>query len=150
MSYLYFVTLNTGSTSTMDAPDATVTHSAALDLGRALRDGRAPITAHNGYDLAVLTVGRSMLCTVYKGNSPLATFGVAAQARGAAKLWHMMHETAPNYGLKTDANNPPALPWCAVRVEPGLLKDFGASRWLASYELEIATAWIERRHRDEA
>lgn len=149
MTYLHFVTLNTGSAERIAPPAAVITNSAALDLGRALRDGTTEIGGHPGYRLKSLTVGPALLCTAYKGDLPLVTFGVAARSRGAAELWGMMHDTSGGYGLMTDPNTVPGSPWCAVRVEPSMLADLDEPwRWLAAYEVEVATAWIERRHRD--
>lgn len=143
MSYLWFVTLNTGRGQRLqllpDRPDA-----AALDLGRALRDGSSPVSGQAGYSIEARTVGSSLLCTIYKADLPVTVFGVAARSLNAAKLWDLIHDDA--YGLATDAGKPPRAPWCAVRVEPGLLTDPDAASWLAGYEADIAFAWLERHH----
>lgn len=147
MTYLHFVTLNTGSVDRIAPPDAKATQPAALDLGRALRDGRAPIATRPGYGIMVSMLGPAMLCTILKGEMPLTTIGVAARPRRAADLWRTMHETSP--GMATDADQPPPTPWCAVRVEPSMMIDPEKPwHWLAAYELELATAWVERRHRE--
>lgn len=147
MTYLHFVTLNTGSVDRIAPPNETATHPAALDLSRALRDGRAPISARPGYGIMVSMLGPAMVCTILKGDMPLTTIGVAARPRRAADLWRLLHETSGD--LATDPDKPPPTPWCAVRVEPSMLADRAQPwTWLASYELEIATAWIERRHHD--
>lgn len=146
MTYLVFVNLNTGARDNIAPPDATVTHNAALDLARALRDGRAAISGRAGYELIALTVGPAMLCNVVGANGPLVTFGVAARSRGAANLWGMLTDMSGGYGLRATKDDAPPTPWCAVRVEPGLLADFSAAAWLAAYEIEIATAWIQKRH----
>lgn len=149
MTYLRFVTLNTGSADDMRPPEAGVTHPAALDLARALRDGRAPIADRPGYEISVSTVGSALLCTIWRGAGlPLTTFGVAGRPRGAERLWRMLHEASEGYGLATSPDTIPPVPWCAVRVEPSLLGDIAASWWLAAYEVHVAIAWIERRHRD--
>lgn len=152
MTYLHYVMLNTGSVSRIAPPDATATHPAALDLARALRDGRAPIATRPGYELLASMIGPTLLCTIFRGaNLPLATFAVAGRPRRAADLWRMLHETSPGYDLATDPDSSPPPPWCAVRVEPSMMADPDKPwRWLAAYEVEIATAWIERRHRDVA
>jgi hypothetical protein len=149
VNYLHFVTLNTGAVErTLDIEER-ATHPAALDLGRALRDGRAPIASRPAYGLDAKTAGRALLCTIYGPvGQPLSTIGVASRSIDAARLWEMMHAASAGYGLLTDPAMPPAVPWCAVRVEPALVSDIEAARWLAAYELEIAWAWIKRRHRD--
>ena len=149
VTYLNFITLNTGAAERIAPPDATVTRAAALDLGRALRDGTTGVGEHPGYRLKALTVGPALLCTVYGNELPLTTFGVAARSRGSAKLWEILHASSQAYGLATDPLTPPASPWCAVRVEPTMMIDHNQPwRWLATYEVEIATAWVERRHHD--
>lgn len=147
MSYLWFVTLNTGSADRTSQLDEVATHPAALDLARALRDGRTAIGGRPGYDLQAMTVGPALLATIWRGKVPLTTFGVAARSLGAEKLWRMLHDSSAAYGLATSADSMPEPPWCAVRVEPALLTDLSAAAWLAAYEIEVAWAWTEKRHR---
>ena len=109
----------------------------------------ATFSPQDGFTSPTL-VGPALLCTIWRGRDlPLTTIGVAARPRRAADLWSLMHETSAGYGLATDPGEVPPVPWCAVRVEPSLMTDPDEPwRWLAAYEVELATAWIERRHRD--
>lgn len=149
MAYLYFVTLNTGRQEHINLPDAKPLNEAAFDLSRALRNGRSPVSGHDGYEIEAFTLGPALVCTIYRGSDlPLATLGVAARSRGSTDLWRMMHETA-DYPLATSPDRAPAEPWCAVRAEPSLITDKQAPwTWLASYELKIASAWISKKHLD--
>mgnify|MGYP001260962747 CR=1 FL=1 len=150
MTYLTYVSLQTGTVERVAPPDRAATHPAALDLARALRDGAAPVSTRPGYSIKASLAGPALLCTVFRGElMPLVTFGAVARSRGSEKLWRMMHDLSSGYGLATDPEDSPPPPWCAVRVEPSLAADPDEPwRWLPAYEVELATAWIERRHLD--
>ncbi|WP_353194589.1 hypothetical protein [Pusillimonas noertemannii] len=149
MAYLYFVTLNTGRHENIILPDTRHADNAAFDLSSALINGRAAISSHKGYEISAMTIGPTLVYTIYRGTElPLATVGVAARSRGSANLWRMLHETA-RYPLATSPDRPPAEPWCAVRAEPSMMTDAQSPwTWLATYEVEIAAAWINKRHLD--
>lgn len=145
--YLWFVSLNTGTADrTMDTP-SDATHPAALDLARALRDGRSPVARHPDYEIEARTISSALLCTIWCGALPVATIGVAKRSIGSRQLWGVLH--AAPYPLETDPDAPPQAPWCGVRVEPSaILVPDPPWAWLASYELEIAWAWVERKRDD--
>lgn len=149
MSYLNFVTLNTGAITrlTAAAPDEE-DMDAARDIVAALRDGKAAISRHTGYMLQASTVQAALLCTVLAaGDMPLVTFGVAARPRGAAKLWSMLHEHLDGLDATTDPAAPPPAPWCGVIAYPALLRDPElAWAWIARYEAQLAMAWVVKRH----
>lgn len=74
------------------------------------------------------------------------TFAVADHARCGAQLWQMLIETAAvpcAVGLKR-----PETPWCAVRLEPGLVicQQLEAEA-LGDLERCIAWAWLDGRTR---
>ena len=95
MAYLYFVTLNTGRHENIILPDTRHVDNAAFDLSSALRNGRAAISSHDGYEISATTIGPALVCTIYRGTElPLATVGVAARSRGSGNLWRMLHATA--------------------------------------------------------
>lgn len=146
MTYVWFVTINTGEADRTSPIDSNAAHTAAMDLASALRDGQAAIAVHPGYVIAAKTVGSALICTVYKGGDlPISTFGVAGRSRDSGALWRMLHESA-GYRLATNPDIPPKAPWCAVRVEPSALLDQDMPFiWLAGYEMEIAWAWITKQ-----
>lgn len=147
MTYLHFVTINTGQVDRIVATAPTEEDDlAATDLVEALDKGVSAVRRHLGYRLKVSTVQAALLCTIMRDDGlALSTFGVAARSRGAAKLWEILHETSAG---ATDPSAPPPTPWCAVRVEPTLMLDRSwPAAWLARYEVQVASAWIDRRHR---
>lgn len=147
MPYLWFVTLNTGAAEKTASPAADATHLAMLDLARALRDGRSPIARQAGYEIEALTISSALLCTIWQGALPIATIGVARRSIGSQQLWDALHAAA--YPLETDPSTPPQVPWCGVRIEPtAILAPNPPWAWLATYELEIAWAWVERKRDD--
>lgn len=150
MTYLNFVTLQSGAMDRTVDVNRGATDPAALDLARALRDGVSPVSGKPGYTIKALPAGRCLLCTIYgPAGEPLTTFGVASRSAGAAELWSMLHEHTPVAERRTDPARPPSAPWCAVRVEISMMTDPNEPwRWLAAYELDIAWAFVTRRHRD--
>lgn len=98
-------------------------------------DPRVMVRATEGDGVLLLTVhGREM--------APLATIGIAQPgAVDAVSLWRMLHETAGRH-LATDPASPPLAPWCAVRLEVGLLLDPPAAEWLGDLERSIAWTWL--------
>lgn len=150
MSYLNFITLQTGAVEKTVDVDRCAIDPAALDLARALRDGSSPVSGHDGYTIKALPSGRCVLCTIYgPAGQPLTTFGIASRSAGAAELWAMLHEQIPAFKRRTDPSRPPQTPWCAVNVWDSMTTDPGEPwRWLAAYELDIAWTFVTRRHRD--
>lgn len=142
MTYLWHVTLNTGDAGRFERPVDIA--DAQQDLAAALADpdGMARASAARGYMIKVTVAGMALAVSIIGAVSPLVTMGVARRSRGAQTLWRIMHD-AP-YDLATDPDNPPKAPWLAVRVEPSLIDDPGASVWLADYERALAWAWIKR------
>ena len=146
MTYLHFVTLNTGSIERITPPPAGVTDAAALDLGRALRDGSAAVSGHAGYVLTARTIGPALLTTIKRDDGPVVVVGVSARSRGAQPLWDVLREIIAPANLPISPI-PPAAPWCGVIAYPSIDAPDSPWTWLASYEVELATAWVERRHR---
>lgn len=93
-----------------------------------------------GCSLKATATGPWLLATVLHGDTPLVTIGVARHASGAARLWQMLHE---GHKTRTDPADAPSEPWCAVRIEAGLLQCLDATAWLADYERTLAWAWLD-------
>lgn len=59
---------------------------------------------------------KALLCSVWRDEMVVATFGVAAHSRHGAKLWRALLETATRPIAVTEC---PPEPWVAVRLELG-------------------------------
>lgn len=71
----------------------------------------------------------------------VATIGVAGDPAGARALWRQLHAYGPDGApVVTDAERPPAVPWCAARLTLGAaLVHRDALDWLG--DLERCLAW---------
>jgi hypothetical protein len=74
------------------------------------------------------------LVTVMRAGDPLVTFGVAADERGAAKLWPLI--------ARPGVAQPSAVPWLAVGLEVGVAVHPGDLGWLADFERCWAWCWL--------
>jgi hypothetical protein len=90
-----------------------------------------------GCSAKVTVDGPAALVTVSRGEAPLVTFGVAADEKGAAELWSLIG--------RPGVPKPPATPWLAVKLEPGLLLHRDHADWLGDFERCWAWAWLEER-----
>ena len=148
MTYIWHVALGSGEASkerlayTAEQLDAWRGH-----IGRAL-DAPEPIPGHPGYALAAQEIKGALLCAVGRTDdkTPLCTFAVVTRAQQARKAWQALHEGYPQFDASL--GKVPQAPYCAVRAEVGLIYDQDAAQWLDAYQVPIAWAWIERRHRD--
>lgn len=142
--YLHHVTLNTGHSRRSYRDEvADVAIAAVQDaLSRALSGpGARAALPVPGYEMTATAHGRALLATVWRGQTPLVTLGVALTSRSGAGLWRLMHEAQ---GLAT-ANQPcPPEPWVAGRIEPTGASDPAALVWIADFERVAAWAWLSR------
>jgi len=114
--------------------------------------------------LTAAAEGDALIATVWADEAPgapgtpapLTTIGVAASDDGAARLWRLLHESATKAPgvppLATDPGRPPAAPWCAARIDVGLLvlpraTQMAAMGWMGDFERCVGWAWIEMRRR---
>lgn len=143
-SYIWHVTLNTGGRrrSPRSEVDPVVARIVADNLAEALAGGVVPLPDDFGScSLKATATGPWLLATVLHGDTPLVTIGVAPRSRGDWRLWQMLHD---NHRLTTDPAELPPPPWCAVRIEAGLLRHLDATAWLGDYERLLAWAWVDR------
>lgn len=78
----------------------------------------------------------------------IATLGIAAGEVGSAALWQQLHAYAPESSpLATRADDPPASPWCAVRLDRGAVAHPDALTWLGDLERCLAWTYLEGRAR---
>jgi hypothetical protein len=160
--YIWHISLNTGDTrqSWRHEIDQTLMPRIAQLLDAALDDdARDPTPAEMdehplgtpiprialpipGYYLSATGDGRCLLASVSASDETLlVTFGVAAHARCGAGLWRVLTEMPK---LINPAPTRPQAPWCAARLQPGLVIYPSAAYWLGDLERCIAWAWLDR------
>lgn len=108
--------------------------------------GRAvEVPGRSGYWLTGAARGRTLVVTLDAGRppdaAPLLTIGVCLRSRDSARAWAMLHEGQA--ALLTRADDPPATPWMAERVEAGAILHMDAMRWSGSLARAIAWAWMD-------
>lgn len=150
-TYLHHLTLDTGharrSWRHEIAPDALAGSrqllQRALDAGGAPGGSDAvplPVPPLGRYSLTATGAGRCLVVTVHAADGgqlePLATFGVATHSRCGASLWRRLRQGEP------DTPTPPE-PWCAARLQRGLMRDLAAAEWLGDLERCMAWAWLD-------
>lgn len=117
--------------------------AAALDL--IVAGQPAPVPTRAGYWLTGAARGKSLIVTLDAGQrpqaAPLLTVAVCLRSRDSARLWAMLHEGQK--ALLTRADDPPAAPWMAERIEAGALDHMAAMRWSGSLARAVAWAWME-------
>ena len=123
--------------------DALTEIGAALDL--IVAGNPAPVPRRGGYWLTGAVRGKALIVTLDAGlrpdATPLLTMAVCLRSRDSARLWAMMHDGQGV--LLTNADDPPAAPWMAERVEAGALSHMPAMRWSGSLARAVAWAWME-------
>lgn len=153
MNYIHHVTLNTGhsrrSTAGEIGADAISACQASLAICLIGPGQRAKLAADLtgdmlAYDITAAAAGHSLIATVWRGDKPICTIGVAARGRGGPQLWRGLHEHAASE-LRTSIDVWPQAPWCAARLDPGLAWHADAAHWLGDYERCLAWAWISMR-----
>lgn len=99
-----------------------------------------------GCELQVTPHGRCLLGSVWHGDAPIVTFGVASHSRCGAGLWRLLCSGArvTDGGRHLHPERAPQEPWCAVRLEAGIAMVPDVAAWLGDMERCIAWAWLDR------
>lgn len=135
---IFHVTLQTGQWSRSYRQDVSDTTIATL---RPLvgADGDHEIPGVSARKLRVTRSGRLLLATILAQTS-ICTLAIADRSVGAGKLWEMIHEGTRT---ATDPARPPAAPWCAARLEPGLVSCPQDVAWLTDFQRCLAWTFLE-------
>lgn len=117
-----------------------------IDRALLAREGE-PIPGKPGYATRAQRIGGVLLATIGRvdDKTALCTICVVPRAQQARKAWEALHEGYPQFA--GSLSKVPRAPYCAVRAEAGLVFDQAAGPWLDAYQIAIAWAWIEKRHR---
>lgn len=105
-----------------------------------------PVAELAHYEAAAFVEDGGLLVTVFAGENPLVTFGVAQRSRHGGNLWAKM---LANFPAKPGTQKP-AEPWCAVALHPALIAHPDAMGWMGDFERCVAWAWITRNPQMES
>lgn len=141
--YLNHISLTTGAQTCSDI--AVVSDSMMGLLKPWLQDAIArgtvitvpPELASDDYSVHALEIKGSLVCTIFRDDERLVTFGVSARTRHGPPLWSLMLE---RYGCKTGVTAPKA-PWCAHFLHADI-EEFSGPAW--RIERALAWAWIQK------
>lgn len=155
---LHHVTLQTGHDR--ESPRSEVSDDVIATLAPLLRQalrGHEPevpwvrpihtMTGAAAGDVALITIWAPPLG---EQRVPIATIGLARGPGQAERLWAMLHSTyvgmmsGDDAELATPADQPPPWPWCAARLEAGLMYAPESATLLGDLERCLAWTWIER------
>lgn len=118
--YLHHLTMTTGHTrkSYRDEVSDEVVAWARQAIRDAIVSGYVPLPPMGiEWRLACTRESsKALLCSVWRGVSVVATFGVAAHSRHGSKLWRALMETATT---PIAVSQCPPEPWVAARLELG-------------------------------
>lgn len=146
--YLHHVTLTTGHVrrSSGDEVGDAVIASLHDFIAAMITGGRPAIPNFPGYTMTGTGEGKCLLGTVWRGDAPVVTIGIAGRSTCGAKLWQILHQTLAAMPPLATAGQPcPPEPWCAARLEVGGILDHEAMTWVGDFERCLAWAWLGRR-----
>lgn len=125
-----------------DLPDEAVAEMSDT-LDALLIGGRPEVPHRPGHRLSGAHGGsRSLVATLSAPDgAPIMTIAVCTRPRASARLWAMLHDNQE--GLLTRADDPPAAPWLAERIEGPAMLHMDAMRWTGSLARALAWAWME-------
>jgi hypothetical protein len=109
--------------------------------------------AADGCLIRVTVDGGAALVTVFRvipddpPLAPLVSLAVAADEEGAGKVWPLILASAAVPSAVPP--QPGAVPWLAVRLEPGLVLYPDDAGWLGDFERCWAWTWLGTRETDE-
>lgn len=108
---------------------------------------RYPLPApFSNYESVIYADGGGLVVTVYAGDDPIITMGVAQRSRHGKELWSVL---LANFDHAAGIERP-SEPWLAVSVHPALIVHPESAQWLADFEQCVAWAWITRNRDLEA
>lgn len=135
------LTVNTGHSRW--SPRAEVSDRVLPLVAPLLEPGEHPVPNLPGWRVVVPSSPAGWLATVYHGDIPVVTVGVADTPEAAAVVWDALaglYAALPVRGGPGATERPDRLPWCAaVLVTPA-----GGQDWIGDLERCLAWAWLER------
>lgn len=145
--YLQHVTLTTGHTRRSWRHE--ISEEALAACLRLLDDfavgARPEMPGFPAYALTGARHGRCLIATVWgeATGAPVATIGVAENARCGARLWRELHREFPGGGaLATDPEAQPEAPWIGARLLIGAALHTESMHWMGDFERCLGWAWL--------
>lgn len=152
------ITLNSGhsrQSARSEIRDDIITLVSDL-ITRALAGEKPPLPQLANYYLTGTRDEGALVVTVWRNATPkgqlpqrvpIATIGVAIKdGDKALELWHTLHlsHKSQEMPLATAKRKlPPAAPWCAARLDPGVTLFPDTAGWMGDFERCLAWAWVE-------
>ncbi len=123
--------------------DAIVQMTGVIDV--ILREGGSEVPDRPDYCVTGGgTATRALIVTLLHGQpakgTAILTIAICASSRDSLALWSMLHDGRK--GLRTRADEPPAAPWLAERIEPGAVRHMGGMEWTGGWSRCLAWAWL--------
>jgi hypothetical protein len=145
MRFIRHITLTTGHTRDSFAgeisPEAIEVCTALID--QMIVGKRPPIPGFQSFRISGVSYGRCFVATVWSGNEPIVTIGIANHSRCGAETWRALHKSAA-LPCATQSDEYPQAPWCAARLEPHCMFYPDAMNWLGDFERCLAWAFLEK------
>ena len=140
-------TLNTGHSRR--SPRSEVAYATIAALDPLLSQGRHPLPIPGAYEAEVTPDGNGVMVTVWSGDFPLATFGVAPDDESAVTLWpeiERLYLQLTDQAIMRSADfepprRPSRTPWISAIV---IGADPEAAYWIGDFERCFAWAWLEK------
>ncbi|MDO5621894.1 MAG: hypothetical protein Q4G24_10535 [Paracoccus sp. (in: a-proteobacteria)] len=142
MRYLNHITMTTGHLMQQHRRDADADAIARVSamLDSALIGGRPEVL--DGTILKATHFGPHLLATLCLGVAPIITTGVAKRPRAARRFWGDLITTA-TVPVTVTADDMPAPPWIADRIEAGAMHRPDILQWTGSWAAVLGWAWME-------
>lgn len=142
--FIHHITLTTGHVRDSFADEVSPEALAACkELVENLSTTRQTVPGFTDYEITGSRWHRSMIVTVWCGDIPLVTLGVALHSRDGAQLWRTLHRT-DEIPVMTSPDKWPPEPWAAALLHVGLALHSDAADWLGDFERCMAWAFTLR------
>lgn len=114
------------------------------DLIRQMNACKRPrIPGFESFSVSGVSHGRCFVATVWSGDDPIVTIGIATHSRCGAETWRALHKSATLL-CATSADQCPPEPWCAARLEPHCMYYPDVMDWVGDFEKCLALAFFQK------
>lgn len=144
VKFIRHITLTTGHVRDSFAGEVSpAAVDVCKDLIRQMNACKRPrIPGFESFSVSGVSHGRCFVATVWSGNEPIVTIGIATHSRCGAEVWRALHKST-TMPCATNVDSCPSEPWCAARLEPLFLWYPDAMQWVGDFERCLAWAFVE-------